>query len=205
MDKHVELHPGYLVKVDGQIGRILAVHINSAVVQLSNHNATFKREAIEVLEAAPYSDIKTYKAGEFQKCEDCGKPKPIEEFSRLKGGTRRKQCKECFGNRIRNGRNKKFAPKPFEFSTTRKESELEMIEPVTHEEIKTVEEWVEKNLNKENNKPETELSNLEKMAQEYETKANYYQELATMAKEIVESCRSLDLKLKEREAIHEFG
>ena len=148
MDKHVELHPGYLVKVDGQIGRILAVHINSAVVQLSNHKETFIREAIEVLEATPYSDIKTYKAGEFQKCEDCGKPKPIEEFSRLKGGTRRKQCKECFGNRIRNGRNKKYAPKPFEFSTPRKEPEIKMIEPV--KEIKTVEEWVEKNLNKEN-------------------------------------------------------
>lgn len=196
-----ELYPGYIVKAKGQKGKVTAVNLHTVVVQLGDHKASFKREDIEVLEAIKDSDVKTYKIDEIQYCKDCGKPKPIEEFPKLKGNKRRTMCKQCFGFRISQGRlaNKEPKAKP----VTKTVPKIKAVKEVPTVEVKTVKEWVEKNLSKETNKPETELSNLEKMAQEYETKANYYQELATMAKEIVESCRSLDLKLKEREAIHE--
>lgn len=106
-----ELYPGYIVKADGKTGRITAVNINSVVVQLENYKKTFKREDIEVLEAIKDSNVKSYKIDEIQYCEDCGKPKPIEEFSRLKGNKRRKHCKQCFGKRISKGHQANKEPK----------------------------------------------------------------------------------------------
>lgn len=106
-----ELYPGYIVKAKGQKGKITAVNLNTVVVQLNDHKESFKREDIEVLEEKRESDIKTYKIDEIQYCEDCGKPKPTEEFSRLKGNKRRKQCKRCFGMRISKGHQTNKEPK----------------------------------------------------------------------------------------------
>lgn len=149
-----ELHPGYIVKADGKTGRITAVNINSVVVQFENHKKIFKREDIEVLEAIKDSNVKSYKIDEIKYCEDCGKPKPIEEFSRLKGNKIRKQCKQCFGMRISKGHMAKKEPKPVTkaklvvkevpaVDETKTETDVKEV-PVT--EIKTVEELVEKNL-----------------------------------------------------------
>lgn len=132
-----ELHPGYIVKAKGQKGKITAVNLHTVVVQLNDHKESFKREDIEVLEAVKDSDVKTYKIDEIQYCEDCGKPKPIEEFPKLKGNKRRTMCKTCFGFRISQGH---FANKKSKSKT----------KPVVKEspkvEVKTVEAWVEKNL-----------------------------------------------------------
>lgn len=144
-----ELYPGYIVKAKGQKGKITAVNLHTVIVQLGDHKASFKREDIEVIEAVKDSDVKTYKIDEIQYCEDCGKPKPIEEFSRLKGNKRRKHCKQCFGMRISKGHlaNKEPKAKP----VTKTVPKIKEVKEVPEVEVKTVEEWVEKNLNKENN------------------------------------------------------
>lgn len=134
-----ELYPGYIVKAKGQKGKITAVNLNTVVVQLSDRKSSFKREDIEVLEAVKDSDVKTYKIDEIQYCEDCGKPKPIEEFPKLKGNKRRKHCKQCFGMRISKGHLANKEQKP----VTKAKPVVKEIPAV---EVKTVEEWVEKNL-----------------------------------------------------------
>ncbi|MGX7104107.1 DUF3310 domain-containing protein [Globicatella sanguinis] len=141
-----ELYPGYIVKAKGQKGKITAVNLHTVVVQLNDHKESFKREDIEVLEAVKDSDIKTYKIDEIQYCEDCGKPKPIEEFPKLKGNKRRKHCKQCFGMRISKGHQANKEPKTKPVTKARP-----VVKEVPAVEVKTVEEWVEKNLNKENN------------------------------------------------------
>lgn len=147
-----ELYPGYIVKAKGQKGKITAVNLNAVVVQLGDHKESFKREDIEVLEAVKDSDVKTYKIDEIQYCEDCGKPKPIEEFSRLKGNKRRKHCKQCFGMRISKGHQANKEPKAKPVTEVKPVvKETPTVKEVPAVEVKTVEEWVEKNLNKENN------------------------------------------------------
>ena len=134
-----ELYPGYIVKAKGQKGKITAVNLNTVVVQLGDRKSSFKREDIEVLEAVKDFDVKTYQIDEIQYCEDCGKPKPIEEFPKLKGNKRRKHCKQCFGMRISKGHLANKEPKPVTKAKP-------VVKEVPAVEVKTVEEWVEKNL-----------------------------------------------------------
>ncbi|MGX7075364.1 DUF3310 domain-containing protein [Globicatella sanguinis] len=135
-----ELYPGYIVKAKGQKGKITAVNLHTVVVQLGDHKENFKREDIEVLEATKDSDVKTYTANQFKMCAVCGKPKLLEEFGKLRGKKHRNQCRECWGKLISDGHKKaKYEAKPF-----KPNRDVKREEPV--KEIKTVEEWVERNL-----------------------------------------------------------
>lgn len=145
---------GYIVKVDEEIGKIFRVNENTCVVQFSDRRKVVRMESIEILDATENADIRTYKMYETKKCTECGITKPQFEFSKMRGNKLRNQCKECFGRMISEGHREKKAIRERakalkESKQVAKPEQKPVVEPIKP--IKNIEEWVEKNLNKENN------------------------------------------------------